>query len=154
MLKVKEENIHNNREITKLDFFIELAKLSYIGDFRTYVRAEKKDKVTNVVLGAFPLYEHIYKKYFEKYRINENNLLNIEIDMNIHKYEKFYDNLPENFKKGLAKYSKLTENQLKNTIFNDNKHLIENYIKHLNLKYSICAIISALYSTDIHKSVN
>ena len=62
----------NIQKINKIDFYVDLANLSYIGDIRTYLRAEKKDKIKNVVIGAIKYYDDIYRDIIEKYNISKD----------------------------------------------------------------------------------
>jgi hypothetical protein len=134
----------------KKDFYADLAKLSYIGDIRTYMKAEKKDKIQNVVVGAVEEYNKIYDPFFNKYHIANN----------ANKLELLYDILPSKFIRSIQLNSNifLPDHEFKSIFLYKLNHegrrrLIDNYLKKLNLKFSIYGIFSGLISTDIDKSV-
>lgn len=121
------------------------------------MKAEKKNKVRNVVLGAYDSYIDVYKDYITKYSVIDKNDV-------IHFNKKFLiehlNNLPNSFVSGLKLYSNnvLNDNNFKDLfLFNfshlERKFLIEIYLKSINFKYSIYGMLSGLYSTDLNKSV-
>lgn len=141
-----------------VDFFTDLVKLSYIGDFRTYMKAEKKEKANNIVQGALNFYIELYKIYFTKYKIKfENDYLFIDQE----NLEMLFSNLNENLalkiminsKNYFADNKSYSEFFIKRLDYLQRRILLENYIKKQNLKFSIYQIIAGLISADITKSV-
>jgi hypothetical protein len=133
-----------------------LANISYIGDIRTYLKAEKEDKVKNVILGALNYYEEIYDKIALKYSINyDNEYYYINHDKS--SLEFYFKNIPIEFKRRLINNE--DENDFKNKLCKcyshiERKKLIDSHLKRLNLKYSIYGIVSGIYSSDFFKGVN
>jgi hypothetical protein len=134
---------------------VDLANLSYIGDIRTYLKAEKKDKTKNVVLGAIEYYDEVYRAIIEKYNIsNDSETFEFPPEMNL----RHIQNLPDHFISSLMLYLKefnkedFKYNFCRNMNYNQRRYILESYIKKINLTYSCKGIISGLYSTDLHKS--
>lgn len=157
--------LKNPQKISKVEFFIDLARISYIGDFRTYMRAEKKDKVKNVVLGAFDEYVKIYNPYIHKYNSAGDNEdffdFNPDKSSSTDFYSELYNSIPQSFLINFKYYLNLyTDNKdfkyilLNRMNFNDRKLLIDSFLKHLNFKASLYGIMSGIFSTDIHKIVS
>ncbi len=141
-----------------IDFFTDLVKLSYIGDIRTFLRAEKKEKARNMVEGSLNQYKNLYGKYFEKYNIKIENDYIIITKENL---EYIFLNIREEFLINTFNESKIFFNPNRNVEYfigklNDRqrKDIIEKYIKKMNLKYSIYGVISGIFSTDFIKGVN
>ena len=145
----------NKPKISKVEFFIHLANLSYIGDIRTYLKAEKKDKIKNVVLGALDYYLDIYSECIDKYNISSNpDIFEFAPELNI----RHLNNLPKHFLNSFRMY--LNEFNQEEFIFNfarnmthDQRNIILSaYLEKINFKYSSLGILSGLYSTDLNKS--
>lgn len=141
-----------------VDFFTELVKLSYIGDIRTYLKAEKKEKARNMVEGSLNNYIDLYGKYFENFCIKLENDYLIFTEENL---ENMFKNIREDFILNVFSKSKIFYNPLVNDHYfsrrlnsEQRKEIIDYYIKSLNLKYSIYGIISGVFSTDFVKGVN
>lgn len=144
----------------KEKLLIDIAEISYLGDIRTYMKAEKKNKILNVVLGAFDEYLNIYGPIMTKYclKSNENEDYIIQDE---YKMENLYDLIPKKFLGSLKIFCNNYENEkefkkyfLYKLNHTERKYLIEAYLKKLNLKYSIYGILSGIFTTDVHKSVN
>ncbi len=156
----------NPEKINLLDFFIDLAQISYVGDVRTYVKAEKSNKMRNTVLGGFSYYQDLYSNNFNKIGLNlQKNLainsntenINIELNLSEKTIRQLYRAIPISFFHSV-KYrefmidSKFEENFLFNMTYKERKELIDSYLISSNLKNSVFNIISAIYSTDFNKS--
>jgi hypothetical protein len=147
----------NEGKVTLKDFFKDIVRLSFIGDVRTYLKAERSDKIDNIVLGAFEEYVKLYKPFFEKYNIvieHEHIILSQRVN------EEVYNNIPLSFLENVKINAKLYLSQkefkdrfINNFSSNNRRLILENYIKKINLKYSIYALITGLYSSNISKIV-
>ena len=146
----------NKSEVNTVEFFIDLAKLSYIGDIRTHFKAEKKDKIKNVVLGALDSYMILYKPIFEEFDVKiRGDMLVFDEKHN----DKYFHNIPNLFMTNLQLHindynskSKF-ENQFQSYKTEKRREIIDNYIKSLNLKYSIYGVMSGIFTTNTSDSV-
>ncbi len=136
---------------------MDLAKISYIGDIRTHLKAEKKDKIKNVVLGALDSYLELYKPILDEYdvKIRGDNLV-----FNENLKEKHYHNIPNLFMTNLQLHTNdyNSKSYFKNYFLNTyradtRREIIEDYLKSLNLKYSIYGVLSGMFTTNTSDSV-
>jgi hypothetical protein len=148
--------LKNIQKINKIDFYVDLANLSYMGDIRTYLRAEKKDKIKNVVIGAIEYYDDIYRDIIEKYNISKDpQIFEFIPEMNLRHLE----NLPYPFVNSLMSYTKefnkeeFKYNFCRNMNNNERRYIIDSYLEKRNFLYSCKGIISGVYSTDLNKSL-
>jgi hypothetical protein len=147
----------NEGRVDKFNFFKDIVKLSYMGDVRTYFKAEKKDKIDSIVHGAYEEYISLYSNFFEKYKFSNESEY---IEINKESIFKLYDNIPRSFLNDLKIKSGYFISDFEFKVYFINKlspiqrrKLIENYIKQMNLKYSCSAILTGLYSSNITKIV-
>ena len=147
--------LKNKETIKKVDFFEDLAKISYIGDIRTYMKAEKKDKIKNAVLGSFDYYLEVYDEIIKKYNISTDNE-NFQFDHRLN--EELIEKLPKYFIRRFMDHLNIfDEKEFKHFFcqefnFELRKMLLDSYLSKLNLKNSTQGIITSLYSTDMTKS--
>jgi hypothetical protein len=119
------------------------------------LKAEKKDKIKNVVLGAIEYYDEVYHDLLERYNISSNkDEFEFAPELNL----RHFNNIPENFLNSLMVYigefnkEEFKYNFARNMSYQDRRLLLDSYLKKTNLQYSCSGILSGLYSTDIHKS--
>jgi hypothetical protein len=149
--------LKNSAKISIVDFFVDLAKLSYQGDIRTYLKAEKKDKINNVVLGALDLYLQIYQPMLDSYNVKKNgDYFIFDKKFNQDHYEKLPDLFKINLQLYMNNYS--SKEEFENIFINkltheDRRFIIDSYLKRLNFYFSTYGIMSGLYSTNFSKSV-
>jgi len=147
--------LKNKETVKKVDFFEDLAKISYIGDIRTYMKAEKKDKIKNAVLGSFDYYLEVYDEIIKKYNIStDNEYFQFDHQLN----EELIEKLPKYFIRRFMDHLNIfDEKEFKHFFcqefnFELRKMLLDSYLSKLNLKNSTQGIIKSLYSTDMTKS--
>jgi hypothetical protein len=149
--------LKNKSEVNTVDFFIDLAKVSYIGDIRTHFKAEKKDKIKNVVLGALDSYMILYKPIFDEFDVKIcGDMLVFNEKLN----DKHFHNIPKLFMTNLQLHINdfNCKSQFKNTFLNTfttekRREIIDSNLKSLNLKYSIYGVMSGIYTTNTSDSV-
>jgi hypothetical protein len=147
----------SNGTVSFSDFFKDIVSLSYMGDIRTYLKAERKDKIDNVVLGAFEQYMQLYGDFFKKYEIEVKDGM---MYINPLVLDRLYDNIPEAFLEGakiLSGYYMSAE-EFKSLFLaklssRERRIIFERYIRKLNLHYSVIALLTGLYSSNISKIV-
>jgi hypothetical protein len=167
--------LKNPEEINLFDFFLDLANISYIGDIRTYLKAEKSNKMRNTVLGGFNYYLDLYSANFEKIGHNllkyfdpndtysENTKIELKLSDNIKR--DLYRDIPKKFMNSLIgrqslnslnpsnfNEKKFEENFLFKMTYKERKEVIDSYLKSSNLRISVFNLASAKYSTNFTKS--
>ena len=62
-------------EVEKDDIYRELLRISYTGDLRTYLKAENKGKVENILKGNYKALDKIYKPLLnELFQVSKNRV--------------------------------------------------------------------------------
>ncbi len=146
--------------VDKIKFYQKLVEVSYMGDIRSYFKAESKDKTLNIVLGAVDLYDEIFNKYFNLLSLEKENLkISLKEKSDNDLWKKCIEELPEEFLREISniKHNKnldVFKEEICKGASEQRKTLLTNYIKNLNLKTSISGIIIALFSTNINKIVS
>lgn len=115
--------------IDKKDFYQNVAKLTYMYDFRTVLPGEKKTKALDIVNGSL--------KFYDDYYLN-NDIFIVRKDtiVNPHPIE-LIDELPENLKNYIIKHLK-NENDL-----NEVRKVIDSYLLRTNFNNSIRLAIAS-----------
>lgn len=123
------ELLNKNKKISKEEFYMQLAGLSYIGDTRMKI-AENPDKVMNIVKGNIGFYDENYGSLLKK----ENGKFIIPKDLK-------RDTLPDELYEYLDKYN------------GEEKEGIINFLTEKNKAQSTKQTIKGLFTTGPIKSI-
>jgi hypothetical protein len=147
----------NEGKVSLLSFFKDIVSLSFMGDIRTYLKAERKDKVDNIVIGAFEQYVKLYDLFFKKYNITvKDDLIYLTPDILVN----VYDNIPKAFLQNVKINSNnyISDKEFKLLfLIKDTtvrRSIITQYIKKLNFRYSLSALLTGIYSSNFAKIVS